>query len=118
MQMPASMLSAMSSSDASTSSWPNLTFESRVRLAVEQAPDGAHHLVGQLLRGPGAVALDDAVLHVLVEQAERHLVECGLDRADLRQHVDAVAVVIDHLLDAPGLALDALEAGEDLGLGG
>ena len=43
----------------------------------------------------------------LVEQAERDLVERGLDRADLREHVDAVAVVLDHALDAADLALDA-----------
>ena len=41
-----------------------------------------------------------------------------LDRADLRDHVDAVAVVLDHPLDAADLALDALEPGDELLLGG
>jgi hypothetical protein len=57
------------------------------------------------------------VAGVLVEQPERDLVQCGLDRADLRDHVDAVAVVFDHPLDAADLALDALEALEELVLG-
>ena len=63
-------------------------------------------------------ALDDAVARVLVEQAERDLVERGLDRADLGQDVDAVAVVLDHPLDAADLALDALHALEQLVLRG
>ena len=53
---------------------------------------------------------------MVVEQSEGDFVERCLDRADLGEHVDAVAVLLDHLLHAAGLALDALEAGEDLGL--
>src|ERR1700709_1165788 len=47
---------------------------------------------------------------MLREQLQAHLVEPGLDGADLGQDVDAVALVLDHALDAPHLALDALEA--------
>ena len=49
-----------------------------------------------------------------VEQAKRDLLERGLDRRDLGQDVDAVAVVLDHPLDAADLALDAAQAGEEL----
>ncbi len=45
-----------------------------------------------------------------VEDQEREAVERGRDGADLREDVDAVAVVVDHLLDAADLALDAVEA--------
>ena len=35
--------------------------------------------------------------------------ECRLDRGDLREHIDAVPVIFDHLSDAPHLSLDAFE---------
>src|SRR5665213_3451336 len=60
---------------------------------------------------------DHAVVRVVVEQAERDLVERGLDGADLRQHVDAVAVLFDHALDATDLPLDAAQPCEQRGLG-
>lgn len=40
------------------------------------------------------------------------LVERGAHRADLGQHIDAVAVLLDHAGDAAHLALDASEPGE------
>jgi hypothetical protein len=49
---------------------------------------------------------------VPVEQAEGDLVQCGLDGGDLCEHIDAVAVVVNHLLDAAYLALDATQPGE------
>ena len=66
------------------------------------------------LLGAGA---EHAVARVVVEQPERDLLEGSLDRADLGDHVDAVAVVLDHALDAADLALDALEPGGELLLG-
>jgi hypothetical protein len=56
------------------------------------------------------VAAGDAVVRVLVEQAGRDLVERRLDRRDLREDVDAVAVLVDRPLDAAVLALDAAQA--------
>jgi hypothetical protein len=44
---------------------------------------------------------------VVVEPTEGDLVEGGLDRADLRQHVDAVAVVLDHFLKPADLPFDS-----------
>jgi uncharacterized protein YxjI len=75
--------------------------------AAHEPRDRGHHL-GRL--GLVVGGADDAVRGVIVEQAERDLVERGLDRADLREDVDAVAVVLDHPLHAADLALDALEA--------
>ena len=46
---------------------------------------------------------EHAGVGVAVEQAERDLVEGGLDRRDLSEDVDAVAVLLDHLLDAADL---------------
>ena len=60
---------------------------------------------------------DHAGLGVPVEQAERHLVERGLRRRDLREDVDAVAVVLDHPFDPADLAFDALQPREELILG-
>src|SRR5262249_12723046 len=60
----------------------------------------------------------DAVLHVPVEDQEGEAVERGRDRADLREDVDAIAVVGDHLLDPADLPLDPVKAlGERLLLG-
>jgi hypothetical protein len=74
---------------------------------AHEPADRPHQLVGELFRRSFAVPLDDAVARVLVEQAECDLVQRGLDCADLGDDVDAVAVVVDHLLDPPHLSLDA-----------
>src|SRR5215212_7284701 len=49
-------------------------------------------------------------MRVPVEKLQRDLVECCLDRGDLRQDVDAVPLVVDHPLDAAHLPLDPVEA--------
>ena len=66
----------------------------------------------------GRVALDDAVMGVLVHETERDLVERGLDGGDLREHVDAVALLLDHALHTANLALHPPQAREQLVLGG
>ncbi len=48
-----------------------------------------------------------AVLRVIGEQLQRHALQCRLRCVHLRQHVDAVAVLIHHLLDPPDLSLDS-----------
>ena len=53
---------------------------------------------------------------VVVEQAERDLVERRLHGGDLGEHVDAVAVLVDHPLDAADLAFDAAQALESWSL--
>src|SRR3954452_23422033 len=84
--------------------------------AAHEPPDRGHELLGAvvLLR---LGALDHAVAGVVVEEAERDLVERRLDGGDLGQDVDAVAVVLDHPLHAAHLPLDAPQALEQLVLG-
>src|SRR5262249_21683327 len=48
---------------------------------------------------------DMVLQHLVLDLAQRRA-----DRLDLRQHVDAVTVVLDHPLDAAHLALDAAQA--------
>ena len=55
-----------------------------------------------------------AVAYVLVDQAQPDTLERLGDRTDLRQHVDAVRVVVDHPLEPADLTLDPPEAGEVL----
>src|SRR3954463_14017545 len=74
--------------------------------AAQQAADGSHHLVG-LRVALGARGAHDAVVRVVVEQAEGDLVEGSLRRRDLREDVDAVAVLVNHVLDPADLAFDA-----------
>ena len=50
------------------------------------------------------------MVHVAVEDLEGERVERGRDGADLREDVDAVAVFVDHPLDAAHLALDPVQA--------
>ena len=78
--------------------------------AAHQPGDGGHQLFGALLGLTAGVTADDAVRGVAVKEPEGHLVERGLHGTDLGEDVDAVAVVIDHLLYAPDLALDAMQA--------
>ena len=51
-------------------------------------------------------------LEMIVQDLLLDLVERGADGSDLSDHVDAVAVFLDHAGDAPHLALDAAKAGE------
>src|SRR5687767_2994345 len=90
----------------------------RLSATAHQPADRAHQLVGELLGCSFTTTLDDAVASVLVEQPQRDLVERGLDGADLRDDVDAVTILLDHLLDPAHLSLDAAEAVEELVLRG
>ena len=55
----------------------------------------------------------DAVVHVVVEDPEREALERRVHRRDLREDVDAVAVVLDHALDPAHLALDAVQPADE-----
>src|SRR5215204_2242212 len=87
--------------------------DARGSAAAHQAADRCHQLFGPffLLRGGPT---HDAVAGVVVEQAQRDLVERRLHGGDLGEHVDAVAVVFDHPLDAADRGLDPAEAVEEL----
>jgi hypothetical protein len=54
------------------------------------------------------------VADVVLEHLQRDRLERGVDRAELREDVDAVAVVLDHARDPAHLALDAGEALQEL----
>src|SRR5581483_11290505 len=69
-----------------------------------------------LLGVPGRERRCHAVVHVLVEDAEGEAVERRRHGGDLREHVDAVAVVLDHPLDPAHLPLDAVQPLDERGL--
>ena len=54
------------------------------------------------------------MVHVLVEDAEGEALERRVHGGDLREDVDAVAVVLDHPLDPAHLALDPVQALDQL----
>jgi len=78
--------------------------------------NGAVELLDLGLAVTGPDRFGHAVLRVVGEKKERDALERGFDRADLRQDVDAVAVIVDHLLQAPDLAFDSLQAALDVRL--
>ena len=55
----------------------------------------------------------DAVLDVAFKDLQRNSVERRSDGADLREDVDAIALLVDHSLKATHLALDPTEPGGD-----
>src|SRR5579885_285435 len=81
--------------------------------------DRAQQLLGLLVRlavvARGERA-GDAVTDVIVEQPQGQRVERRRRGGDLREDVDAVAVVLDHLLDAAHLPLDPVQAPNQSGL--
>ena len=85
--------------------------------AAHEAADGRHQL-GRAVLALAGVRAHDAVPRVVVQQPERDLVQRGLHRADLRDHVDAVTVVLDHAFDAAHLALDPAQPFQELLLRG
>src|SRR5215475_2408733 len=63
-------------------------------------------LIGLVAAGNGVLdAMSDMIAqHLLLDAAER-----GAHRGDLRDDVDAVAVLVDHFRQAPNLAFDPAE---------
>src|SRR3954451_13862122 len=63
-----------------------------------EALDRGHQLVDLLvsLRTTRGDRLPNAMVGVIGEQLERHPVEGPLDRRDLREHVDAIRLLVDH----------------------
>ena len=77
-----------------------------------EAVHGIEELLALRLRFGGIARRErtrDAVVHVVVEDLESEALERRVHRSDLREHVDAVAVVLDHPLDAAHLTLDPVE---------
>src|SRR5262252_3897109 len=84
-----------------------------IGLALHQALDGLVELPDLLGRLARADRLGYAVLGVIGEQLEGDALEGGPCGIYLGQDVDAVAVVIQHLLDTSDLAFDPSEPGLD-----
>src|SRR3954454_2215514 len=78
----------------------------------DEPADRAHQLLDLLLARSLAAA--HAVADVVVDEPERDLVERRLGGLDLSEHVDAVAVLLDHPGDAADLALRTGQPGEEL----
>jgi threonine/homoserine/homoserine lactone efflux protein len=66
-----------------------------------------------LRRVAGGQRVGHAVGHVVVEDLEREALERRVDGGDLREHVDAVAILLDHPLDAAHLPLDAMQPADE-----
>src|SRR4051812_5310990 len=79
---------------------------------TDEAGDGLGGLADLLLGLPtaGGRGLDQAVAHVLLEQAEGDRLESLRHGRDLGKDVDAVLLVLDHPLQTAGLALDPPQA--------
>src|SRR3954453_13825456 len=79
------------------------------RSATELADDGQ-----RLVDGVGSVSgwagVRDAALQVMLEQLQWERIERRLHGADLRQDVDAIALVFDHAADTAKLPFDAVQA--------
>lgn len=58
------------------------------------------------------------MVHVVVEKAEGDALKRGFGSLDLGEHVDAVALFLDHLRDPADLAFDPREAFQQLVFGG
>jgi hypothetical protein len=52
-------------------------------------------------------------LDVIFEDLQRDAVECGSYGRDLREDVDAVPLVLDHLLQSPHLSFSALQPADE-----
>src|SRR5690625_1486414 len=91
-----------------------------LRVAVECASgadepgDGVRGFFDLVLGGlaAGFRGVDDTLLEVVVKQPECHTLERIGQGADLGEDVDAVLLLVDHAVDAAGLALDAFKPGE------
>src|SRR5947207_1079769 len=81
-------------------------------LGADEAGDGGGGL-GHLGVGVGRAGghrLPHTVVHVVLQQFEGHRLQRPGGSRDLGEDVDAVAVFVDHPLQAPDLALDPAEA--------
>lgn len=61
--------------------------------------------------------MGDAVADMIFQHGLLHTAERGPDGCDLRYHIDAIAVLLDHASEAPDLAFDFAETFEDICLG-
>src|SRR6202049_1472697 len=84
--------------------------EGHRRLPLEVAATRGGQFCVLLLPFPAPQRVRNAMLHMIAEQRERHLVEGCFGSVHLGEDVDAIAIVIAHALDAADLSLDAVQA--------
>src|SRR5262245_59404659 len=77
--------------------------------------EGAHRLLDRLLRRWKLLGVLEAAEGEVLQRLAAESGDGGLDGGDLIHHVDAVAALFDHALDAPGLTFDPLQAIDHLG---
>src|SRR5216684_3304511 len=84
------------------------------RSGPDQAGDRLGRLADLRVRHPAPLGgrLGDAMAEMVLHQAQRHRLQRPGRRRHLGQDVDAVLVVLDHLLQAADLALDAAQPPE------
>src|SRR5205807_2572459 len=85
-----------------------------ISLAPSQTLDGFVQLADRLGAATRPDRLGHAVLRVVRQQLESDALESRPGRVDLGEHVDAVPIFRDHLLDAPHLPLDTTQPRLDL----
>jgi hypothetical protein len=87
------------------------------RSGLHEAGDGFGCFVelGGRFIATGSNGVGDAVLQVIVEERQADLLKCPSGSRNLIEDVDAVAVVVDHLGDAPNLSFDASESLGEVG---
>src|SRR5262245_37238088 len=73
-----------------------------------------HELVDDLALPTSLYALWDATLEVAFDQQRLELLQRLAHRIGLAQDVDAVLILFDHLADPPNVALDVIEALENV----
>src|SRR5690625_2982529 len=90
---------------------PLFPYTTLFRSAANQPSDGVGGLLQlrRLLLTAGPGGLDQAVGHVLIEQAQREGLQRPGGGRDLGEDVDAVLVLLDHLGDPADLSLDAAQ---------
>src|SRR4051812_37676754 len=94
------------------SAWSSRAARSRSQVGLEQA-DQLVDLLAAIF-APHGKGVAHARLEVRGEEQLRYLRESGPGSAHLHDDVDAVAVLLDHLLDAADLTRDALEASDNI----
>src|SRR4029453_1589935 len=78
-----------------------------------ETSNGGQQVLALLPRDLGVARRErvgDAVPDVVLEQLDRDALQSGRDGGDLREDVDAGALVLDHPLDAANLPLDPVQA--------
>ena len=83
-------------------------------LQAHHLANGARHFgqSGLALAVRGGRCHADAVAQMIVEQSDRHLLQCPCGRRDLDDHVGAPGISVDHFLQPTHLPFDLAQPGQ------